>query len=105
VRKTPSWPGSWANFSPSHRSAWANLRLLGQPNTSLAASDESETNITLRHFRQDSLRGDAVMVDDPLMPNIGGSPTPCPHLQCSILRGCRADFTAVTCYLVTFFKS
>jgi Ca2+-binding EF-hand superfamily protein len=37
VRKTPSWPRSWANFSLlqlySHRNAWANLHLLGQPNT------------------------------------------------------------------------
>jgi hypothetical protein len=37
VRKTPSWPRSWANFSPlqlcSHRNAWANLHLLGQPNS------------------------------------------------------------------------
>ena len=40
VRKTPSWPRSWANFSLfqlySHRNAWANLRLLRQPNTFLA---------------------------------------------------------------------
>ena len=43
VRKTPSWPRSWANFSLlplcSHRNAWANLRLLGQPNSFLAAVD------------------------------------------------------------------
>jgi hypothetical protein len=43
VRKTPGWPRSWANFSLlypySHRNAWANLRLLGQPNTFLAASN------------------------------------------------------------------
>jgi hypothetical protein len=35
VRKTPSWPRSWANFSLlhlySHRNAWANLHLLHQP--------------------------------------------------------------------------
>ena len=35
VRKTPRWPRSWANFRflslYSHRSAWANLHLLGQP--------------------------------------------------------------------------
>jgi hypothetical protein len=41
VRKTPSWPRSWANVSIlslySHRNAWANLHLLGQPNTFLAA--------------------------------------------------------------------
>jgi hypothetical protein len=44
VRKTLSWPRSWANFSLlsalqlcSHRNAWANLHLLGQPNTFLAA--------------------------------------------------------------------
>ena len=40
VRKAPSWPRSWANFSPSqlcsHRNAWANLHLLGQPDTFLA---------------------------------------------------------------------
>jgi hypothetical protein len=38
VRKTPSWPRSWANFSLfqlcSHRNSCANLDLLGQPNTS-----------------------------------------------------------------------
>ena len=37
MRETPSWPRSWANFSLpslySHRNAWANLDLLGQPNT------------------------------------------------------------------------
>jgi hypothetical protein len=36
----PSWPRSWANFSPlwlySHRIARANLHLLGRPNTVLA---------------------------------------------------------------------
>jgi hypothetical protein len=39
VRKTPSWPRLWANsslLSRSHRNAWANLRLLGQPNAVLA---------------------------------------------------------------------
>jgi hypothetical protein len=40
VRKAPSWPRSWANFSPlqlySHRNAWANLHILGQPYTFLA---------------------------------------------------------------------
>jgi hypothetical protein len=40
VRKTPSWPRSWANCSllslHSQRTAWANLYLLGQPNTFLA---------------------------------------------------------------------
>ena len=40
VRKTPSWPRSWANFSLlslySRRNAWVNLHLLGQPNTFLA---------------------------------------------------------------------
>jgi hypothetical protein len=40
VRKTPSWPRSWANFSLfclySHRNVWANSHLLGQPNTFLA---------------------------------------------------------------------
>ena len=33
VRKTPSWPRSWANFSllllHSHRNTWTNLHLLG----------------------------------------------------------------------------
>jgi hypothetical protein len=40
VRKTPGWPRSWANSSLlqlcSHRSAWTNLHLLGQPDTFLA---------------------------------------------------------------------
>jgi hypothetical protein len=40
VRKTPSWPGSWANSSLfplcSHRNARANSHLLGQPNIFLA---------------------------------------------------------------------
>jgi hypothetical protein len=39
VRNTPNWPRSWADFSLfesySCRNAWANLRLLGQPNTFL----------------------------------------------------------------------
>ena len=38
VRKAPSWPRSWANFSLLqlyfHRNAWANLHLLGRPDTS-----------------------------------------------------------------------
>ena len=37
VRKTSSWPRSWANFSLlylySHRNPWANLHLSGRPNT------------------------------------------------------------------------
>jgi hypothetical protein len=41
VRKTPSWPRSWANFSPlslySHGNTWANLHIVGQPNTFLAS--------------------------------------------------------------------
>jgi hypothetical protein len=40
VRKTPSWPRSWANFNflslYPRTNAWANLHRLGQPNTSLA---------------------------------------------------------------------
>jgi hypothetical protein len=40
VRKTPSWPRSWANSSLlqlySHRNVRANLHLLGQPNSFLA---------------------------------------------------------------------
>ena len=40
VRKTPSWPGSWANSSLfplcSHMNARANTHLLGQPNIFLA---------------------------------------------------------------------
>jgi hypothetical protein len=40
VRKTPSWPRSWANFSLlqlySRRNAWANLDIFGQPNIFLA---------------------------------------------------------------------
>jgi hypothetical protein len=45
VRKAPSWPRSWANFSSplslhSHWDAWANLHVLGQPDTFLAAVGE-----------------------------------------------------------------
>jgi hypothetical protein len=40
ARKTPSRPSSWANSSRfklhSRRNAWANLHILGQPNTLLA---------------------------------------------------------------------
>jgi hypothetical protein len=40
VRKTPSCPRNWANFSLlslySHGDAWANSHLLGQPNALLA---------------------------------------------------------------------
>jgi hypothetical protein len=43
VRKMPSWPRSWANFSLlqlySRRNAWVNLHLLGQPNTPLAPAE------------------------------------------------------------------
>jgi hypothetical protein len=45
VRTTPSWPRSWTNFSPlslyPHRNAWANLDLLGQPNTLHATATSS----------------------------------------------------------------
>ena len=51
VRKMPSWPRSWANFSLlqlySHRNAWANLHLLGQPNTFLAAAGEPGCSLRL----------------------------------------------------------
>jgi hypothetical protein len=46
VRKTPSWPRSWANFSLlslySHRNAWANLHLLGQRDTLLAEGADED---------------------------------------------------------------
>ena len=42
VRKMPRWPRSWANCSRlslhSHRRAWANLHVLGQPNSFLASA-------------------------------------------------------------------
>jgi hypothetical protein len=51
VRKTPIWPGNWSNFSVlqlySHRNAWANLHILGQPNTFLARAQSYEGAITL----------------------------------------------------------
>ena len=50
VRKTPRWPGSWADpsllFQCSHRNAWANLHFLGQPNTFLAAGWASRRSCT-----------------------------------------------------------
>ena len=40
VRTMQSWPRSWANFSLlqlySHRNAWANSHIVGQPDTLLA---------------------------------------------------------------------
>ena len=46
VRKTPSWPRSWANFRRlslySHRNASANLLLLGQANTFRALEGQDE---------------------------------------------------------------
>jgi hypothetical protein len=40
VRRTPSWPRSWASFSLlslySHRNARANSHILGQPNSFVA---------------------------------------------------------------------
>ena len=51
VRKTPSWLRSWANCSLlqqySHRHAWANLHLLGQPNTFLAAGERQIDTVYL----------------------------------------------------------
>ena len=48
VRKAPSWPRSWANFSLLqlyyHRNAWANFHLLGQPSTFLAAQTLYQQN-------------------------------------------------------------
>jgi hypothetical protein len=53
VRRTPRWPRSWANFSVlwlySHRNAWANLHLLGQPNTFLARSPCSVAATSAAH--------------------------------------------------------
>jgi alpha-D-xyloside xylohydrolase len=54
VRKMPSWPRSWANFSLSqlysHRNAWANLHILGQPNTFLASARRGQDNRSRRHI-------------------------------------------------------
>jgi hypothetical protein len=58
VRKTPSWPRSWANFSLlslySHRNARANLHRLGQPNTFLAqagwVNDGPDVAVEHLHF-------------------------------------------------------
>jgi hypothetical protein len=68
VRKTPSWPRNWANFSflslYSHRNARANLHLLGQPNTFLAKARASVicccrgtwAGDTVDHFRRVALQ-------------------------------------------------
>ena len=49
VKNTPSWPRSWANFSHlslySHRNAWANLHILGQPNNFLARSRRRSSSL------------------------------------------------------------
>ena len=56
MRKTPSWPRNWANFSLlllySHRSAWANLHLLGQPNTCPARRGVLDRLIALKAGRR-----------------------------------------------------
>jgi hypothetical protein len=61
VRKTPSWPRSWANFSLlslySRRNACANLHLLGQPNTFFARDGRGLTaGIPDRRWRGKLLR-------------------------------------------------
>jgi hypothetical protein len=52
VRKTPSWPRSWASFSLlllySHGNAWASWRLLGQPNTCLAPAAGALRTLAVR---------------------------------------------------------
>ena len=53
VRKRPSWSRSWANFSLlwlyPYWNAWANLHILGQPNTFLAAvGGKRQTGTELR---------------------------------------------------------
>jgi hypothetical protein len=49
VRKTPSWPRSWANFSPlqlcSYKNAWANLHILGQTNAFLARGRDQSIRV------------------------------------------------------------
>ena len=54
--ETPSWPRSWANFSLlqlySHRNAWANLQLLGQPDTLLARQERLKAVIFQHYTRQ-----------------------------------------------------
>ena len=56
VRKMPSWPSSRANFSLlqlcSHRSAWASLRLLGQPKTVLAIGPRQVSLIDQLTFKE-----------------------------------------------------
>jgi len=58
VRKTSSWPRIWANFSLlelySHMNAWANLHLLGQPDSFLAAGG----TLSRRRARRGDWRSD-----------------------------------------------
>jgi hypothetical protein len=68
ARKTPSWPRSWANSSflqlYSRRNAWANLDLLGQPDTSLApvlrlqAQPQRPRHAQQEHGERPNRRGD-----------------------------------------------
>ena len=62
VRKTPSWPGSWANFSllslHSHRDSWANLHILSQPNTFLAEVGRRGGRAAVRSLPQLHVRHD-----------------------------------------------
>jgi hypothetical protein len=63
VRKTPSWPRSWANVRSlslySHRNAWANLHLLGQPNTLRASVGGEQWRGAGHGHTLPCLRGDA----------------------------------------------
>ena len=61
VRKMPSWPRSWANFSLlqlySHINSCANLHCLGQPNTFLgggAARARAEAGDGARRLPRDA---------------------------------------------------
>jgi hypothetical protein len=52
VRRAPSWPRGWANFSllwlHSHRNAWAKVHPLGQPNTDLSRCRGSRRRMKAR---------------------------------------------------------
>ena len=76
VRKTPSWPRSWANFSPlslyPHRNAWANVHLLGQPNHIFAGRyNPARTYVAIVVSDGDNMQIDQCRINDVQLSGIG----------------------------------
>ena len=88
VRKSPSWPRSWASCSLlqlySHRKAWANLHLLGQPDAFLAASWPATTASSMPSPRRRRARRRTAPPGGQPWPVKSLSPTPVYFLSDSV---------------------